>query len=184
MRRTAYGLSLDVPSGWSSAMLRRPVDAPDAADDPLADTDPRAKPTPPTPGGPTERTLPVVHVSTRALPATVGDFGGGLVEVMAPDDVFVALLEYGSDLADTGLFERQGVPRLAPSQFAPNRMPRDVVGRSASQHFFSVGGRAFCLFTVLGSHNRRMASVPRAASLVRTLTVESAATMRARGVSV
>ena len=112
MRRTAYGLSLDIPSGWSSAMLRRPVDAPDAADDPLADTDPRAKPTPPTPGGPTERTLPVVHVSTRALPATVGDFGGGLVEVMAPDDVFVALLEYGSDLADTGLFERQGLHRL------------------------------------------------------------------------
>ena len=32
-------------------------------------------------------------------------------------------------------------------------MPREIVGRSASQHFFSVGGRAFCLFTVLGSHS-------------------------------
>lgn len=176
MRRKAYGLSLEVPSGWSAAILRRPVDAPDAAGDP------RAKSA--APGALAERTLPVVHVCTRALPATVGDFGGGLVEVMAPDDVFVALLEYGSDLAGTGLFERQGVPRLAPSQFAPNRMPRDVVGRSASQHFFSVGGRAFCLFTVLGSHSRRMATVPRAAAVVRSLTVDSAATMRARGVVV
>lgn len=187
MRRTAYGLSLDVPSGWSSAMLRRPVDAPGVASPPTdgpATADPWEKGALPTPGGPTERTLPVVHVCTRALPATVGDFGGGLVEVLAPDDVFVALLEYGSDLADTGLFERRGVPRLAPSQFAPNRMPRDVVGRSASQHFFSVGGRAFCLFTVLGSHSRRMATVPRAAEVVRSLTVDSAATMRTRGVVV
>ena len=63
-------------------------------------------------------------------------------------------------------------------------MPRDVVGRSASQHFFSEGGRAFCLFTVLGSHSRRMATVPRAAAVVKTLTVETAAAMRARGVVV
>jgi hypothetical protein len=188
MRHTAYGLSLDVPAGWSSAMLRRPAGGGVAPADPTAPQadarapgDPRDKVAPEAPDG-AERTLPVVHVSTRALPSTVGDFGGGLVEVLSPDDVFVALLEYGSDLADHGLFERQGVPRLAPSQFAPNRMPRDVVGRSASQHFFSVGGRAFCLFTVLGSHHRRMATVPRAASVVRSLTVASAATMRARGV--
>ena len=193
MRRSAYGLSLDVPSGWSSAILRRPADgdgtgAPGAATDPLAEGrtpgDPRDKVAPAVPSGPGERTLPVVHVATREIPATMGDFGQGLVELLAPDDVFVALLEFGSDLADHGLFERQGLPRLAPSQFAPNRMPRDVVGRSASQHFFSVGGRAFCLFTVLGSHNRRMATVPRAASVVRSLAIDSAATMRARGVVV
>lgn len=187
MRRTGYGLGLDVPSGWSSAILRRPVGAPDVERDPLtggpSTADPRDRAVGPVPG-PQERTLPVVHVCSRPLPATVGDFGGGLVEVLAPDDVFVALLEYGSDLADSGLFERQGVPRLAPSQFAPNRMPRDIPGRSASQHFFSVGGRAFCLFTVLGSHSRRMATAPRAAAVVRSLTVESAARMRARGVVV
>ena len=182
MRRTGYGISLEVPTGWSSAILRRPIDLPDAAAGPRADgadTDPRTAET-----GPVERTLPVVHVCTRPLPSTVGDFGGGVVEALAPDDVFVALLEYGSDLAGTGLFERRGMPRLAPSQFAENRMPRDVVGRSASQHFFSEGGRAFCLFTVLGSHSRRMATVPRAVAVVRTLRVETAATMRARGVFV
>ena len=114
-------------------------------------------------------------------PATVGDFGSGAVEALGPEDVFVALVEYGSDLADTGLFEKQGVPRLAPSQFGPHRMPRDIVGRSASQHFFSVGGRAFCLFTVLGSHSRRMATVPRAAAVARSLQIVPAATMHAPG---
>ena len=168
MRRTAYGLSLDVPSGWSSAILRRPVDAPDAPRRPAAPTAPTrdaARRGRRGPGRAHPARRPRLH--PRRCPPTVGDFGGGVVEVLAPDDVFVALLEYGSDLAGTGLFERQGVPRLAPSQFAPNRMPRDVVGRSASQHFFSVGGRAFCLFTVLGSHSRRMATVPRAAAVVR-----------------
>ena len=131
-----------------------------------------------------ERTLPVVHVCSRPIPPTVGDFGSGLLEQLGPDDVFVALVEYGSDLAGTGLFEQQGVPRLAPSQFSPARMPRRFGTLSASQHFFSTGGRAFCLYTVIGNHNRRMATVPRAAAVARSLTVESAARMRARGVEV
>jgi hypothetical protein len=126
----------------------------------------------------------VVHVSTRPIPAGVSDFGLGAVEQLGPEDVFVALVEYGSDLADVGLFEKQGVPRLAPSQFGEHRLPRDVVGRSASQHFFSQGGRAFCLFTVLGSHHRRMATVPRAAAVARSFDIVPARTMRARGVSV
>lgn len=193
MKRSAYGLSLDVPPGWSSAILRRPADG-DGAGAPGSGRAPGAEAPAPdakldlgmpgTPPGQGERTLPVVHVSTRAMPATRGDFGQGLIELLAPDDLFVALIEYGSDLADQGLFERQGMPRLAPSQFATNRMPREIPGRSASQHFFSVGGRAFCLYTVVGSHSRRMATVPRAASVVRTLRIDSAATMRARGVAV
>ncbi len=97
------------------------------------------------------------------VPAGVGDFGAGAIEVLGTEDVFVALVEYGSDLADEGLFERQGWPRLAPSQFSTGPdVPRDP-GRSASQHFFTAEERAFCLFTVVGSHSRRMATVPRAA---------------------
>ena len=60
-------------------------------------------------------------------------------------------------------------------------MPRELPGKSASQHFFSLGGRAFCLYTVIGSHFRRMATVPRAAAVVRTLRVTDVATMRAEG---
>lgn len=178
MRASGYGISVDVPGGWTSAVQRRPVTggasgAPDER--PVASSADRSG---------AERTMPVVHVATRTIPQGAGDFGSGLVELLTPDDVFVALVEYGSDLADTGLFERQGLPRLAPSQFSPARMQRALPGRSASQHFFSVGGRAFCLYTVVGSHSRRMATVPRAAAVVRSLAVEPASVMRRRGVSV
>ena len=183
MRRSGYGISVEVPVGWSAALVRRAAPADDSGlnrFDAQAPGD--AVPDPRTLLS--ERTLPVLHLSTRPVPEGVGDFGGGAVEALGPEDLFVALLEYGSDLADTGLFEKQGVPRLAPSQFGTNRMPREIVGRSASQHFFSVGGRAFCLFTVLGSHSRRMATVPKAAQVARSLQITSAATMHARGVSV
>lgn len=178
MRRTGYGITLDVPAGWSATIARRPADiGADAAARGIAPSDAD-------PGGPGERTLPVLHTCTLPIPTGTGDFGQGLVEQLAGEDVFVALVEYGSDLAGTGLFARSGWPRLAPSQFSPGRMPRQLPGRSASQHFFSVGGRAFCLYTVIGSHGRRMATVPRAAGVVRSMGVESAAAMRQRGVVV
>jgi hypothetical protein len=177
MRRSGYGISVDVPTGWSASMVRRTLDGADA-------TDPGARGTGEGAVGPTERTMPVVHVSSRSIPPVVGDFGAGLVELLAPDDVFVALVEYGSDLAGEGLFERRGWPRLAPSQFSPARMQRALPGRSASQHFFSVGERAFCLYTVIGSHGRRMATVPRAAGVVRSLAVERASVLSRRGVVV
>jgi hypothetical protein len=188
MRKSGYGISVDVPTGWSSSIQRRPVDAPMDA---LPDLPPDLAPapdargvTPAVPAAPGERTLPVVHVCSRPIPAGVGDFGAGLLEVLGTEDVFVALVEYGSDLAGEGLFARQGWPRLAPSQFSPARMFREIPGRSASQHFFTAQERAFCLFTVVGSHSRRMATVPRAAGVVRSMGAESATTMLRRGVVV
>jgi hypothetical protein len=180
MRRADFGISVDVPSGWTASIVRRSSEGegPDAFAPGARGIAPVA------PDGLTERTLPVVHVCSRALPEGVGDFGAGALEVLGSDDVFVALLEYGSDVAGEGLFSRQGWPRLAPSQFSPNKMFRAIPGRSASQHFFSVGDRAFCLFTVVGSHSRRMATVPRAAQVVRSMGVEPAAVMHRRGVFV
>ena len=70
---------------------------------------------------------------------------------------------------------------LAPSQFGPNRLQRPLPGLSASQHFFSSGGRAFCLFTVVGSHARRMATVPRAAALVSTISITDRVTLARQG---
>jgi hypothetical protein len=112
------------------------------------------------------------------MPGDRGDFGTGVVDDLGPEDVFVALLEYGPDVADRGLFEKRGMPALAPSQFSPDRLQRHIPGRSASQHFFSAGGRAFCLFTVLGSHARRMATVPRAVDLVRRVQIVDVVTLR------
>src|SRR6476661_3121534 len=165
-----YGLKADAPRGWHVAVTRRPGATPLAPDA-------RAR-------GLVEEqdvTRPVLHACTRPLPELRGDFGTGAVDLLGPDDVFVALVDYGPEVADQGLFERQGMPKLAPSQFAPNAMQRPLPGMSAAQHFFSSGGRAFCLFTVLGSHARRMAAVPRAAALVRTLAITDRDTLTRQG---
>lgn len=155
----AYGLALGVQADWTSHVYRRAADV----------------------AG--EVTHPVLHACTRPLPADRGDFGVGVVELLGPDDVFVALVEYGAELAGRGLFARQGLPRLAPSQFGPDRLQRVVPGRSAAQHFCTEGGRAFCVFVVLGSHARRMALVPRAARLLAGLRISDRSTLLRRGVT-
>ena len=166
-----YGLTANAPRGWHVAVTRRPgAMAPAAGLTGLSAATPLQ-----------DVTRPVLHACTRPLPADRGDFGTGAVDLLGPDDVFVALVDYGAEVADHGLFERQGMPKLAPSQFAPNRLQRPLPGMSAAQHFFSSGGRAFCLFTVLGSHARRMASVPRAAALVRTVHITDRDTLTRQG---
>ena len=169
-----YGLRADAPQGWQVSVTRRPGAEPSS---------------PPAPG--VRGTAPgvqqgdvtraVLHSCTRPMPADRGDFGSNVVDLLGPDDIFVALVDYGAEVADQGLFENQGMPRLAPSQFGPNRLQRPLPGMSASQHFFSSGGRAFCLFTVVGSHARRMASVPRAAAMVATIRITDRATLTRQG---
>ena len=170
-----FGLRAVAPRGWLVAVTRRPGAEPAEPPASLARgsrvLDPRA----------VDVTRGVLHACTRAMPADRGDFGSGVVDLLAPDDIFVALVDYGAEVADVGLFENQGMPRLAPSQFGPNRLQRPLPGMSASQHFFSSGGRAFCLFTVLGSHARRMASVPRAAQLVSSIQITDRATLSRQG---
>ncbi len=162
-----HGLRADAPRGWHVTVSRAPgAQAPPAGARIAV---------------PQDVTRPVLHACTRAMPADRGDFGSGAVDLLGPDDVFVALVDYGTEVADQGLFATQGMPRLAPSQFGPNRLQRPLPGMSASQHFFSSGGRAFCLFTVLGSHARRMASVPRAAAFVSTVQITDRATLVRQG---
>jgi len=155
----SYGLSLAGDTGWTALAYRRPADVPG------------------------EVTHPVLHACTRPLPAQRGDFGVGVVELLGADDIFVALVEYGSELAGRGLFARRGLPKLAPSQFGPARLQRIVPGRSAAQHFCTEGDRAFCVFVVLGSHARRMALVPRAGRLLAGLTVVDRSTLLRRGIA-
>ncbi len=150
LSRSRYGLSVDgADPGWETRIARR---------QPLESG---------------ETTRPVLHACTRPLPSERGDFGSGVIELLGSEDVFVALIEFGSEVADQGLFAPQGRPVLTPSQFATNRLTRSYPGVSAAQHFFSEGGRAFCLFVVLGAHSRRMALVPRAERMVRSVRVTS-----------
>ena len=166
MQGSRFGISASVPSGWSLRIDRRPGTSPDAAR--LA------------PGVASEVTHPVLHAASIALPEGVGDFGGGAMERLGRSDIFIALVEFGDDVADQGLFAAQGVPRLAPSHFAENRMAQYVPGLSASQKFFSAGGRAFCLYAVIGSHARRMALAPQADRVASSFRLTDARTLNAQ----
>jgi hypothetical protein len=157
MRINRYGLSVEGPPGWEARISRREPQAPE------------------------EVTHPVLHGCTRPLPAVRGDFGSGVVEHLGTDDVFVSLIEFGTEVADQGLFAPQGCPTLAPSQFSPDRIQRSLPRITAAQHFFSEGGRAFCLFVVLGAHSRRMALAPRAERFVTSLRVTDRRTLLRSG---
>ena len=147
MRIARYGMSVEGLSGWEARISRREPQTPE------------------------EVTHPVLHGCTQPLPAVRGDFGSGVVEHLGPEDVFVSVVEFGAEVADQGLFAPQGRPVLRPSQFSPDRIQRSLPGITAAQHFYSEGGRAFCLFVVLGAHSRRMALAPRAERFVTSLRV-------------
>lgn len=135
VRMRSLGVSVEVPQGWDGEIYRR-------ADLPVVDG--------------VGDTLPIVHLANFPLPAERGDFGLGAVEMMRPDSVMVALVEFGPDSVGTELFAMQGVPTVSPRDFDPNRMQRPLPGQSGAQYFFTQSSRAFCLFIALGSHARRV----------------------------
>lgn len=130
MRITRSGIAIDVPRGWEGAIgAAAPVDEGKAAAAPL----------------------PVAHLSTAALTAERGDFGSGTVEHLGPDDAFVALVEYGPECVGTAVFAKQGLPRrLRVRGFNRRALQRTIAGQAGQQVFFTEGGRAFCLYVVLG----------------------------------
>jgi hypothetical protein len=128
-RLTEYGVSVDLPSGWDGRIYTRDV------------------------GG---QARAAVHAGTFPLPAQRGDFGAGAVETMGGGDVFVVLLEY--DPAQTGqpLFQSQSQPSaFSTAAYSPNMLQRAIAGQAGAQAFFAAGGRAFCLYVVLGSFGNR-----------------------------
>ena len=119
-----------------------------------------------------EVTYPVAHFATFPLPAEVGDFGGGAVNLMGVSDIFAVLFEYGPESLGKRLFERQGMPRsLATADFRPYLLRRGLGGQSGTQWFFTEAGRPFSLYVVLGSHVQRRALVPRVNSLIANLAI-------------
>jgi hypothetical protein len=141
MRLSAHGVDVDVPPGWEVRIVRRGVVA----------------------FG--EQPRPVVHLANFPLPEHRGDFGAGVVESMGGRDVFVVLFEYEPASARQPLFRQHGLPRLAPADFDRRRLQRTLPGQAGAQRFFSSGGRAFCLYTVVADAR----NVPSAASQVNNV---------------
>jgi len=150
VRVAAHGLSVDAPSAWEVAIYRRPAQ-------------------------PGETTFPVLHAATVALPAERGDYGSGLVELLGPSDVFVSLLDFGPGDAGSRLFASQAVPTLAPDMYRPKALQRVIAGQAGVQRFFTVAGRAFCLYSVVGSYAGRPVLCAGANQLVATLQIAAVA---------
>lgn len=154
-RLAAHGVALQVPAGWEAELSTQP----DAAtlDRGLA---------------PSPVSLVVLHAANFSLPAERGDYGSGAVETMDRNGIFAALVEFDPASAATSLFAGQGVPtRLRPDDFAPDQLHLSVPGQAGLQQFFHAGARAFCLYSVIGSHARRGVLVPELNRLLSGLSV-------------
>ena len=118
------GFSVDVPPGWEGRIF--------------------------TPGlSPPAENHPVLHLADFPLPyerssyletaAALQGRRGGMV---------CSLVEFGSELADVGLYAPQGVPRIHTRDLDPRAMQVPARDQAGVQRFFSVQGRAFSLYVV------------------------------------
>lgn len=153
MRISAYGLAVDVPSGWEARIRRYPLPLQPAAD--------------------RYRAHPVLHAADFALPEERGDFGSGAVETMGPAQAFIALIEYDPSSAGTALFSSPvAMPlQVAAGDFSTQQLQRTIRGQAGTQAFFVDGGRAFCLYVVLGSMASRHHAIPRVNAVLSTIEI-------------
>ncbi|MCW2548833.1 MAG: hypothetical protein JWN96_3293 [Mycobacterium sp.] len=147
MRVAHRGLAVITPSGWDARIYQRTAD---------------------TKG---EVTRPILHAADFALPNVRGDYGSGVVEVMAPDKVFLSLIEFDSAEATTPLFSNPRPSRITAGEFGPNQLQRGIPGQAGAQFFFSERGRAFCLYVVIGSYEQRTALVARANQIFQGMEI-------------
>ena len=133
MHLESHGIVADLPPGWEGAIeVERDRDAVSLAEL----------------GGVLR---PVTHLGTFPLPRDRGDFGSGAVDMMGDEDAFVALVEYDPAEASSELFAARGLPRsLDPRAFSTQALQRQRGRQAGWQGFFNEGGRAFCLYVVLG----------------------------------
>lgn len=141
------GISVVLPPGWEGRIYQRTPDAPSAT----AGTSATGSP---------GRTNPILHAANFPLSPDVGDYGGGAVESMTNRDLFVALTEFGPGSVGTALFAPAGIPFVAPDDFGTQSLQRVIEGQGGAQKFFTVAGRPFGLYVVLGSYARRVRTVP------------------------
>lgn len=160
---TAYGLTVDPPSGWEGRIFRR-VESDEVRAGEVSG--------PPAPVG--ELTFAVVHVATIPIPVDMADYGSDVVSELGPDDALIVLKEFEPASASQPLFASPGMPSpLDPGAFDPGTLQRRLDGQAGYQSFFNEAGRAFCLYVVLGSYERRIPTVERVNEVLATMSIES-----------
>jgi hypothetical protein len=161
VRLEGEGFALEVPAGWDARIEGR--DAPALVRGRTGELVAQD-------AGASTRTA-VLQVASFAMPAEVGDFGGGAVDLMTRTDMLVVLFEFGPESVGQPLFEAEGLPSLRAADFDPWTCRKTIRGQSAVQRFFSLNGRPMCLYVVLGSHARRIGTTPVVNSLLSSLSV-------------
>jgi hypothetical protein len=121
MRLAAHGISLDLPQAWDGRIWTREG------------------------GG------PVVHAANIPLPADDGDFATLATQSLPVDGVVVVLVDYGTADAGTPLYAAPAPVRIDPGELQPQTLLRRRPGQRGLQRFFTAGGRAMCLYVVVGS---------------------------------
>jgi hypothetical protein len=167
VKLSAHGITTELPAGWEGRITRRR--RPELAS---ATTGASSRTGPTEIGDPDEVPEPIVHLGNFALPEERGDFGSGAVDLMGSGNVFVTLFEYGPESVGQALFRSQGVPTLRPRMFSPSALQRTLAGQAGCQRFFTAGGRAFCLYVVLGRSNEASSLVPMANGVLRATTID------------
>jgi len=157
----AHGIAAQLPTGWEGSIASEQQELVEAQTHAFSTGDRSAQ------------ILPVAHFATVGLPAGRDDFGSTVVGDLGPDDVFVSLLEYAPEEANSALFSQEGLPRrLDPREFSPRMLQRMMRGQSGLQLFFNDGGRAFCLYIVLGSADDAHRLVRRVEQVLATVQIE------------
>jgi hypothetical protein len=156
---TGGSVTAQLPTGWDGRIFTR-------------DPDPIPAALRPAPAATHSTTGVVAHLANFALPADMGDFGSGAVDLMTGPDLLVTLFEYGAESIGTALFATSGLPTLTADDFSPNALRKLLEGQSGVQRFFTLSGRPFCLYVVLGSHTRRIRTTPLVNEVVQGIAVQ------------
>ena len=145
---SAEGITVELPPGWEGAIGHESI---------LDDGSVRNV---------------IAHFATFPLPARRGDFGGGAVDLMGGGDVFIALFDYGRQSAGTALFAAAGPPAsIDAGHFDRSVLQKPLPLQSAVQRFFTVSGRAMCLYIVVGSHIDRAEVLPAINTFLTSLVI-------------
>ena len=145
---SAEGITVDLPPGWEGAI---------GSESTLNDGSVRNV---------------VAHFASFPLPSRRGDFGGGAVDLMGPNDAFISLFDYGRQSAGTALFATEGAPTaLDAGHFDRSVLQKPLPAHSGVQRFFTASGRAMCLYIVVGSHIDRAEVLPEINKFLSSLTI-------------
>ncbi len=117
---------------------------------------------------------PTLHAATFPLPPKDGEFGTRATGRMPSEALFLSLTEYrtGEGLGTRhGLFAHPPPTSLDAAYFHSRALLWARPGQRGMQRFFSISGRAFCLYVVVSGPARMTHHLAAASHLLRRLEI-------------